>query len=104
MNDLHLTLYKAKTSNAAIFRSSNGGNGSQPLDHGGFGAVIRAIMPASIEPLDDDAEEYLATEYRDWLNNYLTLERFAGDRCITEFTAVAIIEAGKIAHGKGVKA
>jgi len=97
--DNYLVLSSRK--GVACFRASNNRHGTQPLDQGGFGAIVRATMPDSIEAISDLAAEYLASDYRDYLNNYLTVAKFAEHREITERTALAIIEAGKIEHEKG---
>lgn len=43
----------------------------------------------------------LATLYRDWFNNFLTVECFADYYCVTDEQAQRVINIGRVAHDRG---
>jgi hypothetical protein len=48
-----------------------------------------------------EAKSKLAQLFRDWLNNYLTVARFAEVLGVTESKALRIIDIGRKCHKEG---
>jgi len=51
----------------------------------------------------DNALEELELFYLDWFNNYVSVEKFAELRGISESKALAIINVGKMINHSGVR-
>jgi len=71
----------------------------------GEGQAIAGIPANANHPcLTGRTDAELVRCYLDWMNNYLTTERFAADYAVTKEEAVLIITAGRDAHEKAVAA